>query len=101
MADQIFVAVLARHPLQAAGDLPGQRLEQLVARGQRADGDQVEILQLPAVAFVLAQLELADLDLRAEGEAIGVIGEVMVGHAQAVLGEGAVIAAADAELPGP
>ncbi|MNH45531.1 hypothetical protein D3C79_1080030 [compost metagenome] len=34
MAHQHFVVMLARHPLQATGDLPRPGLEQFVARGQ-------------------------------------------------------------------
>ncbi len=77
-----------------------QRLQQGVARGQGADGGQVQLLQLPVVAFVLAQFHLQDFDLRAEGEAFGVVVEVVVGHAQAVFAEGFVATGADAGLPG-
>ncbi len=41
-----------------------------------------------------------DFDLRAQGEAFGVVVEVVVGHAQAVLAEGLVATGADAGLPG-
>jgi hypothetical protein len=43
-------------------------LQQLIARGQRADGRQIQLLELPVVAFVLAQFHLQDFDLRAEGK---------------------------------
>ncbi|MNR17717.1 hypothetical protein D3C85_1343970 [compost metagenome] len=100
MAHQHFVIMLARHALQPAGHLPRPRLEQLVARRQRADGGQVQALHLPVIAFVLAQLQLQDLDLRPQREAIGVVIQVVVGHAQTVLGVGAVFAGAHAKLPG-
>ena len=100
VTDQVLVIVLARNAFQAAGDLPGQWLQQLVARGQRANRRQVQLLELPAVAFVLAQFHLQNFDLRAQREAFGVVVEVMVGHAQAVLGEGFIAPSADAGLPG-
>ncbi len=52
------------------------------------------------VFLVLAQLELEDFDLGPEGEARQVVLQVVVGHAQAVLGVGTVFAAAQAQLPG-
>ncbi|MNL53000.1 hypothetical protein D3C87_1762160 [compost metagenome] len=58
------------------------------------------MLDLPVVAFVLAQLELKNFDLRAQGEAIGIVVEIVVGHAQPVFGEGPIIPAARAQLPG-
>jgi hypothetical protein len=57
--------MLARHPLQTACDLPRQRLQQLIARGQRANGRQIQLLHLPVIAFVLTQFQLQDFDLRA------------------------------------
>jgi len=75
-------------------------LQQGVAWGQGADGSQVQLLQLPVVTFVLAQFHLQDFNLGAEGEAFGVVVEVVVGHAQAVFTEGFVAPGADASLPG-
>ncbi|MNN38536.1 hypothetical protein D3C81_1525380 [compost metagenome] len=100
MTDQHFVLMLAQHPLKAAGHLPRPGLQQVVARRQRANGGQVQALDLPVVVLVLAHLELEDLDLCAEGEAIGVVVEIVVGHAQAVFGKGAVFAGTRAQLPG-
>ncbi|MNC54824.1 hypothetical protein D3C75_1043200 [compost metagenome] len=100
VADQHFIVMLAQHPLKAAGHLPRPGLQQVVARRQRADGGQVQALHLPVIAFVLAQLQLQDLDLRPQREAIGVVIQVVVGHAQTVLGVGAVFAGAHAKLPG-
>ncbi len=68
VADQRLVIMLARYALEAASDLPRQRLQQLIARGQRTNGRQIQLLELPLVTFVLAQLHLQDFDLRAEGK---------------------------------
>ncbi|MNN98194.1 hypothetical protein D3C81_2175230 [compost metagenome] len=57
-------------------------------------------MYLPVVAFVLAHLELQDLDLRAEREAVGIVVQVVIRHAQPVFGIGAVFPGADAKLPG-
>ena len=100
MTDQDLVIMLARHPLEPSRYLPGPGLEQFVAWCQGTDGRKVQALHLPVVVFVLAQLELQDLDLRAQRETVGIVVEVMVGHAQAVFGVGAVVAGADAQLPG-
>ncbi|MNR18562.1 hypothetical protein D3C85_1352950 [compost metagenome] len=75
-------------------------MQQLVARGQGADGRQVQLLQLPLIAFVLAQFQLQDFDLRTERETLGIVVEVVIGHAQTVLAKGAVAAGAEASLPG-
>ena len=75
-------------------------MQQLVARRQGADGRQIKLLKLPAIAFVLAQFHLQDFDLRAEREAFSIVVEVVIGHAQAVLGKRLVAPGAEAGLPG-
>ncbi|MNN27446.1 hypothetical protein D3C81_1409820 [compost metagenome] len=75
-------------------------MQQFVTRGQGANGCQVQLLHLPFIAFVLAQFQLQDFDLRAKGKAFVVVIEVVISHAQAVLAKGFISTAAEAELPG-
>jgi len=58
------------------------------------------LLNLPVIAFVLAQFELQDFNLCTQREARGVVVQVVVGHAQAVFGKGLVVTATGAQLPG-
>ena len=51
------------------------------------------------IAFVLAQFELQNFDLRPQRKAGSVVVEVVVGHAQAIFGKGLVITGAHAQLP--
>src|SRR5690606_24842953 len=100
IACQAFIIAEPRHPLGACCDLPGPGLEQTGARRQRANADQVKLLYLPVVALVLAQLQFTQFDLCPERKTVEVVEQVMVRHAQTVLGEGAISTVTDTQLQG-
>src|SRR5690606_19768235 len=97
---EALIPISPRHALGTGGDLPGPGLDQIGTRRQRADADQIEVLELPVIAFVLAQPELPQLDLGPEWKAVEVVEQIVIGQAQGVVGKGALTAMADTQLQG-
>ncbi len=72
----------------ARGCLPGPRLEELVARGERQDVDRNQAFQLRAGAIaVMPEGGVEELDLRARHVAFVRVEDVVIGGAQAQLAE--------------
>src|SRR5690554_3718913 len=86
MSHEALIPISPRHALGTGGDLPGPGLDQIGTRRQRADADQIEVLELPVIAFVLAQPELPQLDLGPEWKAVEAVEQIVIGQAQGVIG---------------